>query len=508
MATDKNSSSHDWEPMNIVVLGGSFAGLSVAHNFLCETINDLGRTRTAPRYRMILVSPSTHLYWNIGAPRSIVSSTLIPLEKSFLSVLDAFRKYPVNRFTFVHGLCVGLDFAQRNVAVSVFTPPTTPVFASDTNARLSYVSQTTSSANGSVRQSLQQIPYHALVIATGSYAESPLLSLHGPHEKTVASLTSFQNSLRDASSIIIAGGGPSGVECAGQLATYFNRGQFKSSSFSNLRSKFKKTKPGAKTEAKTQDTTRDKSPPNIPIQPRFLKRTTRARLQALDRKPKNITVISGNERLLPRLPLSTSEKAEAKLRDLGVHVVHDVRVISAREMPSGVTQCTLSNDLTISSDLYIAATGVHPNTQFLPPELLDASGYVLSDPKYLRVARAGERVYAIGDCAAYSKNTILDVYESIPTLMHNMRNDLWEFEFKRQNPYGGGEAQIDALEDIEYVQNQMDTQLCPITRWGGVGVLFGIKLPSFAVWAMKGRDYRTGKAKSVVNQGNDPYGGP
>ena len=40
---------------------------------------------------------------------------------------------------------------------------------------------------------------------------------------------------------------------------------------------------------------------------------------------------------------------------------------------------------------------------------------------------------------------------------------------------------------------------------GGVGVLYNIKLPSFAVWWMKGRDYRTCKARLVAGQGHNPY---
>ena len=49
------------QPLNIVVLGASFAGLSVAHAFLDTTLVQLRTTSAAPNYRQILISPSTHI---------------------------------------------------------------------------------------------------------------------------------------------------------------------------------------------------------------------------------------------------------------------------------------------------------------------------------------------------------------------------------------------------------------------------------------------------------------
>lgn len=215
---------------------------------------------------------------------------------------------------------------------------------------------------------------------------------------------------------------------------------------------------------------------------------------------------------------------------MGVHIIHDIRVGTVTRRSNGKYVCVLSSkpaqhpflktrteregsgegDITISCDLHIAATGVRPNTGFLPRELLDATGYVHADPRFLRVERAGERVFAVGDCAAYSMNNILDVYDSIPALMHNLRNDLWAYEIKRQNPFGGSQVveQIEALVDMEYVQQVKQSQICPVSRWGGVGVFMGTVLPSFAVHLLKGRDYRVGKARSVVERGMNPYASP
>jgi apoptosis-inducing factor 2 len=441
------------KPANIVILGASFAGLSVAHNFLRKTIKDLGTTKTAPKYRVMLVSPSTHLYWNIGAPRAICSPQLVSERSAFVSFVDEFKAYSEGQFQFIQGVAVGTDFRQRTVTLKKHES-----------------------------EDLETIPYHALVVATGTSAHSPLLSLHGSHEKTASALDDFHTGLAWASSVIIVGGGASGVECAGQLATWVNRAQKRKSNELNpkqsIRNRFSKLKLWKKRDS-------------IAAAP--------------NREPIHITLVSGQERLLPRLDPKIGRKAEKMLKGLGVHVMHNVRLLAAQEFPSRTTCCEFSNDLSMACDLFIAATGLEPNTEFLPKEVLDASRYVAVDQRYLRVNAAGDRVYAVGDCCSYAKNTILDVFQSIPTLMHNMRNDLWEWELKVQHPFGGGEEKIEALQDAVYEQDPTMTQMCPITRWGGVGVMFDYRLPSFLVWMFKGRDYNFDKAKGIVTVGEKPY---
>jgi NADH dehydrogenase FAD-containing subunit len=476
------------EPLNIVILGGSFAGLSAAHNFLRTTINELGTTRIAPRYRVILVSPSTHFFWNIGASRSIVSPTLLPTFKSFIPILDAFRDYPKNRFSFVQGSATSVDFNQKNVTISVTGAISSPILGSNALWSDGTDESVSRNTNG---QTSRTIPYHALIIATGTSADSPLLSLHGSHEKTIAALGTFHSQLQNASSIIIAGGGPSGVECAGQLATFVKSKGGKSASNP-------KSSPSTTESQKFNLRSTLRSNRNHP-------KFTRSELAESTTGCKTICLISGKDRLLSHLSPRIAEKAEKKLRKLGVSIMHNTRLLSAQELPSGVTRCILSNDLSLTCDLFIAATGVHPNTQFLPTEILDASGYISADPQYLRVDRAGDRVYAIGDCASHSKNCIMDVYDSIPVLLQNLKNDLLSFELKTQYPFGGGEHQLDKLRDWQFVQNQTTTQLIPISRFGGIGVIFGYKLPSPLVWILKGHDFGIGKAKLAVGAGRNPY---
>jgi hypothetical protein len=70
-------------------------------------------------------------------------------------------------------------------------------------------------------------------------------------------------------------------------------------------------------------------------------------------------------------------------------------------------------------------------------------------------------------------------------------------------------VKIEALEVAHYVQNPTDTQLMPIKRFGGVGVIYGWRVPSIMVYLLKGWTYKVGKAKKgAVGRGKNPYDRP
>src|ERR1700753_2795776 len=108
---------------NIVVLGGSYAGLSVAHRLLKSTIKELRTSKSSPRYRVLLISPSTHLYWNVGAPRAICGNGLLPINSAFMPFLEKFKRYPDARFSFIQGEAISINFVHRNLEVKVVPPP-------------------------------------------------------------------------------------------------------------------------------------------------------------------------------------------------------------------------------------------------------------------------------------------------------------------------------------------------------------------------------------------------
>ena len=88
------------------------------------------------------------------------------------------------------------------------------------------------------------------------------------------------------------------------------------------------------------------------------------------------------------------------------------------------TTVTLEDGKTLDADLYIPATGSKPNSAFIPKELLRSDARVDTNNETLRVEKAGERVYAIGDVASYSRPAIHIILEAIPVLGANMKRDL------------------------------------------------------------------------------------
>lgn len=433
------------EPLNIVILGASFAGLSVAHHFLDNTLSRLGTTSAAQPYRLILISPSTHIYWNIGAPRKLVANSLIHDSEAFVAIEPGFRRHKDADVVFIQGNCLAWSPEKREVTIECIGARAqkrcSQVLSKRESGKADAASPKTPAI--SITASLsppQTITYHALILATGTSAHSNLLSLHGPHTHTQSALKAFHKQLPSSTSIVVCGGGPSGVETAGQLATYLNHR-------SNM--------------------------------PAFLTGQQQKNLTLQDCPRKVITLVTGTTRLLPNLAEKVSRQAEKQLRSLGVRVIKNTRVVGtaadSKEYNStagsgGVnagtkTRVTLSDGRTLLTDLFVAATGVSPNTAYAPPGLLDAAGYVATDALTLRVPGAGDRVYAIGDCASYSANYVLDVYAAVGPLMGNMHKDLVSFELRQANSYGGNDEQIASMPDVLFERKAVvDSQLCPITR--------------------------------------------
>jgi NADH dehydrogenase FAD-containing subunit len=455
------------QPLNILVVGGSYAGLSVARHFLDNIIHQLSTFEGAPTYRVILISPSTHLYWNMCAPRALVSPNLIDLEDIFVPIVSSFSQHSCDKFTFVQGWATEVDTGARKIKVELVKSSSTKQLS-----RLSKASTSTApldsptvpgfpesrptSADRHIRT--ETISYHALIIATGTSSHSPLYTLHGAHEETLAELRDFHRKLESAHSIIIVGGGPSGVETAGQLAAYYNRKKSwghrsertRRRSANHLQASRTVRFPYSKRESnisgsgrvavpREREMERKKRDSGISAQstapPSTIQVIPPNPAPDTPPTPKTITLLSGGTRVLSRMPPQVSKKAERKLKELGVHVLHNHREIShTTDQGSTLTNCHLNNDMTITSDLHISATGVYPNTRFLPKTMLDEAGYVRTDRETLRVHGhgIGQRIYALGDCASYSRNSFSDVYNALPVITKNLHNDLLAHEYRLQ----------------------------------------------------------------------------
>lgn len=279
----------------------------------------------------------------------------------------------------------------------------------------------------------ETISYHALIVATGSKTYHQAFSMSADTQTTLNSIKYTNEKVRTAKDIVIVGGGPTAVEFAGEVAEHRNG---KPSWFSKVS---KKT---------------------------------------------NITLITASDKLLPALRPAIAKAAEAKLAALGVEVLYKQRVTDTQAVGDR-TIITLANGDRLEADLYVPAYGVEPNSSFLPAHLLDDKNYLTANEQTLRVDGAGPRVYAIGDVASYSRNSIIDIMSSFPVLFVNLKRDLLAYNavVPDEKPRG---------KDRLYVRDEKEMQIVPIGSGGGVGAVMGWKVSSWLVWMLKGRDFMVG----------------
>lgn len=153
---------------------------------------------------------------------------------------------------------------------------------------------------------------------------------------------------------------------------------------------------------------------------------------------------------------------------------------------------TLSNGSELFTDLYLPALGSTPLSSYVPKHLLDAHGGVLTTESTLRVtSEAGPLVYALGDITSFSMRGIPEIQLQVPVLASNMKRDLLAAHSGSLSSKPNGKDRI-------YVPEHRELQVVPVGRGGGVGAAWGWRLPSWAVWLIKGRDYMTGMATDKV----------
>lgn len=396
---------------NIVILGGSYGGLSVAHYTLKHVIPQ------APNkaFQVILISTSSQVFCRPACPRAMLSDDMFPQERLFVDAEAQFLQHAKSgNFQFIKGTAMHLDHAQRIVAIKTEST-----------------------------EALQELDFHALVIATGASTPSPLLGFIKDETLLRTCWDLLRQALPEAKRIVISGGGPSGIETAGELGDYLNgrHGSIHSGKF----------------------------------QPRV-----------------DITVITGSSRILPALRKGLADKAEKLLASVGVTVIKNARVKTVIPAQAGSELLTskativLEDGKTIDADLYIPATGTTPNTGFISDRsMLVADGRIKTNPSTLRVDCAGPnaRVYAIGDASSYSRPAIHNILSAVPILCASMKHDLLL--------EGGRPKDLSTVEGDGrlFTEDMRETQLVPIGKGKGVGAAMGFQLPSFLVWLLKGRDY-------------------
>jgi apoptosis-inducing factor 2 len=300
---------------NIIILGASWAGVPLAHHLLKHTVP------LVPGLKVILVSPNSALYCNIAVVRGLLPDTFTD-DQMFLPIKPAFEKYPASHFEFVLGAAQSIDPAKNTVTVGIQGGKT------------------------------QTLSYDQLVIATGSSFRGnlPFKGL-GSTEDTKAALHAWQEKVEAAKSIIVAGGGATGVELAGELGyAYARTGQ------------------------------------------------------------KQITLVTSDPLpLYSRLTDDVRQTAKSKLEALKVRLVSGATVGKIAEASKGPAKIELeraSGDReTLTADLFIPTYGVQPNSAFVPSDMLDSKGFVKQN-KFLQTERY-PNIFAIGDVGNLNPTQIL-----------------------------------------------------------------------------------------------------
>lgn len=390
----------DSKSRDIVIVGGSYGGISSAHYVLKHVLPALPDSKD---YRVVLISPSPEVMCRPSCPRALLSDDALDKTKVFVDIEKGFEEYS-ERFTFIKGTAIHLDHSARNISFKV--------------------------GDGEP----QTIDFYALVIATGASTPSPLYGLYPDAETLRSTWARFREAFANARSILIAGGGPTGVETAGELGELLNgRGGW----FTG------------------------QADPKV-----------------------KITIVTAEAQLLPILRPAIAAKAEALLANVGVTVLKNARVESVSPETAGTTDVTAAAKVTLEdgrvleADLYIPAVGTKPNTGFVDQVLLQKDGRI-STTLAMRVDAAGPRIYAVGDVASAARPAVHNVMAAVPILGANIKRDLL---------LDAGVAEAEVGKERELVEDKREMQLVPIGRSKGVGAAFGYQVPSFMVWLIKGRD--------------------
>lgn len=307
----------------ILILGASYVGLAVTHCLLKNVLKDKGK-----EYKVVLVCPSSHHYWNMASVRAIIPGQ-IPDKRLFASISDGLEKYG-DSVEFVIGIATKLDITSKSVTIST-------------------------------KDGERDQTYEILIIATGSRAKEdivlPWYSSTSGYEATRDTLHKYQEAVKNAKTIVIGGGGPTGVELAGEVGFEFG-------------------------------------------------------------KNKEITLITAGSKLLTTGTPAMSTTADSELRKFDINIIYNTKIIESTSSETGKTTLALSNGKTKTVDLYLPTVGSAPNTNFIPKNYLDEENYLIVD-EFFRVKNLPD-AWAAGDVTALEPSQYVYAKKQINALVRNL----------------------------------------------------------------------------------------
>lgn len=192
-------------------------------------------------------------------------------------------------------------------------------------------------------------------------------------------------------------------------------------------------------------------------------------------KNKEVFLYTGMKNACFNLGESISHKVEKKLKEQNVIVENNIRV-ERIDHNEGKYRVYLSNNNIVEADLVIETIGEIPNSEFIDKSYLDDSGYLKTD-QHFRVEGHHE-VIGLGDILSIGERSLTNLkFCQLSVFSSAVNHEIFNHS-DTLIPYKKGRKTI----------------IIPISRNGGVGVLFGWQIPNFLVWLVKARDYMISSA--------------
>ncbi|CDH59491.1 amid-like nadh [Lichtheimia corymbifera JMRC:FSU:9682] len=283
---------------NIIILGGGYAGVGVARALEKRIANN-------NNYRIILIEKREFFYHAVAAPRTLVEDidNMIPYSGVF--------KHKKNQV--VQASVVKLESNQIHLDQEF--------------------------------EGSHHVPFAFSVIATGTSHPDPFKLAANGREEGTKRLADVRQQIKDAQSIVIVGGGPTGIECSGEI-----RGAY---------------------------------------------------------KDKKITLVHRGSQLLSKeIPDKPRMKLLEKMRQNNIHVIFNDTIPSlpterhdSVHVPATAPFIHTEQGKKLDCDLLLVAFGNRPNTAWIDPSLLAKNGFVKVKPTLQVDAQGYENVYVVGDAA-------------------------------------------------------------------------------------------------------------
>lgn len=312
---------------HFVVVGGSYAGINSAKAIFAEA--EAAKTPI----KLTLVSASTHSYYNIAAPRYLVEPDLLD-EKITFDVEKSLRKHAeINEFEFIYATVKEADFDLKTVKYSKSNDDVTDLLS-----------------------------YDYLVLASGCRYSNKAFKLNDSHENTLREVLRLSKSIKSATNVAVIGGGATGVETAGEIASAY--------------------------------------------------------------PDKKIHLYCGSG-ILQHLGERVSREAKSQLEELNVNIIPNIYYTGIETLSDGKQKVIFNNDTSKIFDEVITATANIPNTEFIPDRFKNAKGYVktnefLALEKYENVLAIGD----VADKS--SGNAVDILYYHLPVLKKYIQKNVFK----------------------------------------------------------------------------------